>query len=89
MPFKQHISFARRFVRGAIAERRREALTPIQPAPHRPDPSSWPSGQLTAAWLGHATVLLDLMGVSVLTDPVLEPRVGVGRGRVKLGPRGG
>lgn len=87
MPFKQHISFARRFVRGAIAERRREALTPIQPAPHRPDPSSWPSGQLTAAWLGHATVLLDLMGVTVLTDPVLEPRVGVGRGRVKLGPR--
>jgi L-ascorbate metabolism protein UlaG (beta-lactamase superfamily) len=87
MPFKQHISFARRFVRGAIAERRREALSPIQPAPFRPDPPSWPAGHLTAAWLGHATVLIDLLGVTVLTDPVLEPRVGVGRGRLKLGPR--
>jgi L-ascorbate metabolism protein UlaG (beta-lactamase superfamily) len=87
VPFKQHISFARRFVRGALAERRREAVTPMRPAPHRPDPGSWPAGHLTAAWLGHATVLLDFLGATVLTDPALEPRVGVGRGRIKLGPR--
>jgi L-ascorbate metabolism protein UlaG (beta-lactamase superfamily) len=51
----------------------------MQPAPHRPDPAAWPAGHLTAAWLGHATVLLDFFGATVLTDPVLEPRIGVGR----------
>jgi len=50
-------------------------------------PATFSAGHLTAAWLGHATVLIDLLGVTVLTDPVLEPRVGVGRGRLKLGPR--
>jgi L-ascorbate metabolism protein UlaG (beta-lactamase superfamily) len=87
MPFKQHISFARRFMRGAIAARRREALTPMLPAPLRPDPARWPEDRLTAAWLGHATVLLNVCGVTILTDPVLEHRIGIGRGRVKLGPR--
>src|SRR6185437_2551437 len=59
----------------------------IAPAPHRPDPAAWPDDRLTVSWLGHATVLLNLVGSSVVTDPVLEPRIGVGRGRVKLGPR--
>ncbi|HEY7482431.1 MAG TPA: MBL fold metallo-hydrolase [Gemmatimonadales bacterium] len=39
------------------------------------------------AWLGHATVLLNLYGTRIITDPVLEERVGIGRGKVKLGPR--
>ena len=47
----------------------------------------WPSDRLTAAWLGHATVLLDLWGTRVLTDPALERRVGIGRGLAKVGPR--
>jgi L-ascorbate metabolism protein UlaG (beta-lactamase superfamily) len=59
----------------------------IAPAPHRPDPAAWPDDRLTVSWLGHATVLLNLLGSSVVTDPVLEPRIGLGRGRVKLGPR--
>ena len=59
----------------------------IAPAPHRPDPTTWPDDRLTVSWLGHATVLLNLLGTSVVTDPVLEPRVGLGRGLVKLGPR--
>jgi L-ascorbate metabolism protein UlaG (beta-lactamase superfamily) len=59
----------------------------IAPAPHRPDPVAWPDDRLTVSWLGHATVLLNLLGSSVVTDPVLEPRIGLGRGRVKLGPR--
>jgi L-ascorbate metabolism protein UlaG (beta-lactamase superfamily) len=61
--------------------------THIAPAPHRPDPASWPNNTLTAAWLGHATVLLNLQGSWILTDPVLEPRIGIGRGLAKLGPR--
>jgi L-ascorbate metabolism protein UlaG (beta-lactamase superfamily) len=62
-------------------------ITAIAPAPHRPDPASWRDDALTAAWLGHATVLLNFYGQWVLTDPALEPRIGIGRGRAKLGPR--
>jgi L-ascorbate metabolism protein UlaG (beta-lactamase superfamily) len=32
---------------------------------------------VTAAWLGHATVLINFFGVKILTDPVLFPRVGI------------
>ncbi|HEY8259032.1 MAG TPA: MBL fold metallo-hydrolase [Gemmatimonadales bacterium] len=55
--------------------------------PRRPDPSAWPDERLTVAWLGHATVLMNLHGVWVLTDPALESRIGIGRGFAKLGPR--
>lgn len=32
---------------------------------------------MTAAWLGHATVLINFFGIMVLTDPVLFPRIGI------------
>ena len=38
-------------------------------------PSSRP-GEVAITWLGHATVLIELDGVRVLTDPVLRDRVG-------------
>jgi L-ascorbate metabolism protein UlaG (beta-lactamase superfamily) len=38
-------------------------------------PTEPPTG-LTITWLGHATVLLDLDGARVLTDPVLGDRIG-------------
>jgi L-ascorbate metabolism protein UlaG (beta-lactamase superfamily) len=59
----------------------------IAPAPQRPEPSTWSKDGLTLAWLGHATVLLNLYGSWLLTDPALERRIGIGRGRAKLGPR--
>ncbi|HKT61485.1 MAG TPA: MBL fold metallo-hydrolase [Gemmatimonadales bacterium] len=59
----------------------------IAPAPHRPEPSTWPDDRLTVSWLGHATVLVNFLGSSLVTDPVLEHRIGLGRGVVKLGPR--
>jgi L-ascorbate metabolism protein UlaG (beta-lactamase superfamily) len=62
-------------------------ISSIPAAPHRPDPQSWSGDRLTVSWLGHATVLLNLLGTSIVTDPVLEPRVGIGRGLAKLGPR--
>jgi L-ascorbate metabolism protein UlaG (beta-lactamase superfamily) len=59
----------------------------IAPAPLRPEPHTWPADRLTVAWLGHATVLLNLCGSWLLTDPALERRIGIGRGLAKLGPR--
>jgi len=62
-------------------------ISAIPAAPQRPEPRAWSGDRLSAAWLGHATVLLNVYGTWVLTDPVLESRVGIGRGRAKLGPR--
>jgi L-ascorbate metabolism protein UlaG (beta-lactamase superfamily) len=61
--------------------------TDIAPAPQRPRPEAWSDDTLTAAWLGHATVLLNFYGSWILTDPALERRIGIGRGLAKLGPR--
>ena len=62
-------------------------ISRVPAAPHRPDPPSWADDRLTVAWLGHATVLLNFQGTWIVTDPALEPRVGIGRGLAKLGPR--
>ena len=37
------------------------------------DGSAAARASLTAAWLGHATVLLNLHGIRILTDPVSVP----------------
>lgn len=39
------------------------------------------------AWLGHCSVLLKVGGLTVLTDPVLSPKIGVRLGPVMVGPR--
>lgn len=44
-------------------------------------------GRPAAAWLGHCTVLVRLGGKTILTDPVLSSRIGVGIGPVTLGVR--
>lgn len=41
---------------------------------------------LAAAWLGHATVMLRVGGLWVLTDPVFSRRVGVRIGGITFGP---
>lgn len=61
-------------------------ISRVPAAPHRPEPNGWTDDRLTAAWLGHATVLLNFHGTWIVTDPALEPRVGIGRGLAKLGP---
>ena len=59
-------------VRGLIAETGRPILKPQ----FKPSPGSWDANGITAAWLGHSTVLLNFYGLTILTDPVLHRRVG-------------
>jgi L-ascorbate metabolism protein UlaG (beta-lactamase superfamily) len=87
VPFTEHLAFARRYARAAVVSRRPQAERRVAPAPHRPDPATWPDDRLTVSWLGHATVLVNFHGSWMLTDPVLEDRIGLGRGLAKIGPR--
>ena len=57
------------------------------PAFARPDPSTWSDATLTAAWLGHSTVLINFLGFVVLTDPVLFPRIGIRLPGGTIGPK--
>lgn len=57
-------------------------------APHaRPTPADWSDDAITGSCLGHSTVLLNFLGVRVLTDPVFSKRVGPGIPPFILGPK--
>ena len=75
-------SWAARFLRDRFAEFGRE----VPPAPHEPQPRSWSDNEITLAWLGHATVLVNFYGMRILTDPVLFPRIGIDVGVGSVGP---
>ena len=83
---KTRLGFARRYARTALTDQR-HGRCPVAPAPLHPTPEQWPDDRATFAWLGHATVLANLYGTWILTDPALETRIGVGQGIAKLGPR--
>ena len=53
----------------------------------RPEPAHWDDGRLTAAWLGHSTVLINFFGIHIITDPVLFSRVGVRLPGITIGPK--
>ncbi len=65
----------------------RDVARPVLPAPHHPRPETWDAARVTAAWLGHATVLVNFFGVTILTDPALFTRCGIGAGPFVLGPK--
>lgn len=67
-------SRAARWIRRLAVEARRSTAA----APFVPDPSRWADNQITCAWLGHSTVLINFYGLRILTDPVLGSRVGIG-----------
>lgn len=72
-----------RAVRGLIAE----SCRGIHPAGFKPTPGTWSPNEITAAWLGHSTVLINFFGLTILTDPVLGRRVGADTFVGTLGPK--
>ncbi|MGA2119736.1 MAG: MBL fold metallo-hydrolase [Bryobacteraceae bacterium] len=64
---------------------REESRRAVAPAPARPNPAAWPDSGVHAAWLGHATVLLQIDGFTILTDPVFSLRAGLRVGPLTLG----
>ena len=47
------------------------------PAEFKPSPELWRDDEITLAWIGHSTVLINFCGVKILTDPVLFERIGL------------
>ena len=72
-----------RYAKVILNDYRRRVL----PAPAKPEPATWSDDGVTAAWLGHSTVLINFFGVNILTDPVLGARAGLGFGPLVLGPK--
>ena len=64
-----------------------ESWRPVLPAAAKPAPKTWDDSTLTAAWLGHSTVLINLCGFNIITDPVLFPRIGIRLPGLTVGPK--
>ena len=64
-----------------------ESWRPITPAFAKPEPLRWNDSEVTAAWIGHATVLINFFGIKILTDPVLFPRIGIRLPGFTIGPK--
>src|SRR5690606_23886038 len=64
-----------------------DRLIHVPPPPCVPDFSGWEDQPLAAVRVGHATVLLRIEGMTILTDPVFSAKVGVGLGFMTGGPR--
>src|SRR6266536_1181748 len=54
--------FGPRFIRGLVAETTRGVDEPA----FVPRPETWNDNSITAAWLGHSTVLLNIFGLNVV-----------------------
>jgi L-ascorbate metabolism protein UlaG (beta-lactamase superfamily) len=81
------LRLADRLGRGRGRLRLFDGVNPPRPVSQVPDLNNWAAHDLAAIWIGHATVLLRLGGMTILTDPVFCTRVGLGMGLFTLGPR--
>lgn len=82
-----YAKFVQQNGRRFFKQRAEDSRTPIAPAPNRPDLSSFRDEELSVAWLGHATVLINFYGTWLLTDPALRSHVGVSFAGLTIGPR--
>ncbi|HEX4054508.1 MAG TPA: MBL fold metallo-hydrolase [Tepidisphaeraceae bacterium] len=73
--------------RGRGGMRWLDQVNPPARAPMAPNLAGWEDRELSAVWIGHATVLLRVGGMTILTDPVFGNRVGLGLWLTTLGPR--
>jgi L-ascorbate metabolism protein UlaG (beta-lactamase superfamily) len=80
-------SRVRRWIGHLFREWTIESWRPIAPASAKPEPSQWSDAQVTLAWIGHSTVLINFFGITILTDPVLCPRVGIRLPGFTIGPK--
>lgn len=64
-----------------------ESWRPVTTAFTKPEPFKWNDAKVTAAWIGHATVLINFLGINILTDPVLFPRIGIRLPGFTIGPK--
>ena len=51
-----------------------------------PKPAEWSNDDLTVAWIGHSTMLINFYGKWIITDPVLYDSVGLYFFGTSLGP---
>lgn len=51
-----------------------------------PNPAEWKDSEINIAWLGHSSVLMNLYGKVILTDPVLFGQIGLYMLGMTLGP---
>ena len=80
-------SRVRRWLGHLLREWTIESWRPIAPASAKPEPSQWSDTRVTLAWIGHSTVLINFFGVTILTDPVLFPRIGIRLPGFTIGPK--
>lgn len=88
-PYNHPLSLriADRLGRGRGRVRWFDRLSPPPPPPRRLNLQDWERHDFAAAWIGHATVLLRLGGKTIITDPVLMNRVGLGLGVITAGSK--
>jgi L-ascorbate metabolism protein UlaG (beta-lactamase superfamily) len=80
-------SRVRRWLGHLFREWTTESWRPIAPAFAKPEPAKWSDARVTLAWLGHSTVLINFLGIKILTDPVLFPRIGIRLPGFTIGPK--
>lgn len=59
----------------------------FSPAPLKPDLTNWEQRTLSVVWLGHASLLIRMGGLTIYTDPVFSNRIGLGLGLITAGPQ--
>jgi L-ascorbate metabolism protein UlaG (beta-lactamase superfamily) len=84
----------RRFIRNVslasagflfVSEKIQAKQAPVY-SENKPDPALWNGDEINIAWIGHSTVLMNFLGTTILTDPVLFERIGVSIFGMTFGP---